>query len=80
MAKINIVGVGPGSPDYVTPAARKTVQQAQIVIGAQRSINLFTEDIKGEKVVLTAKNLQSALKKAVESVKMGKNVAVFVDR
>ena len=77
MAKINIVGVGPGSPDYVTPAARKTVQKAQVVIGAQRSLNLFTEDIKGETVVLTAKNLHNALKSAVESVKKGKEVALL---
>ena len=72
LAKLNIVGVGPGSPDYVTPAARKTVQQAEIVIGAQRSLNLFTEDIKGETMVLTAKNLNSALKFAVESAEKGK--------
>ena len=77
MAKLNIVGVGPGSPDYVTPAARKTVQQAQVVIGAQRSLDLFTADIKGETMVLTAKNLNDALKYAVESVKKGKNVALL---
>jgi cobalt-precorrin-7 (C5)-methyltransferase len=77
LAKINIVGVGPGSPDYVTAAARKTVQQSEVVIGAQRSLNLFTADIKGELVVLTAKNLSSALKHAAESVKNGKNVALL---
>lgn len=77
MAKINIVGVGPGSPDYVTPAARKAVQQAEVVIGAQRSLNLFTSDIKGESMVLTAKNLNEALKNAVELVKKGKNVALL---
>ncbi len=77
MAKINIVGVGPGSPDYVTPAARKAVQQAQVVIGAPRSLNLFTDDIKGETLVLTAKNLTDALKHASESAKTGKNVALL---
>ena len=77
MAKINIVGVGPGSPDYVTPAAKKAVQQAELVIGAQRSLNLFTDDIKGESVVLTAKNLQDLLKHAAESVKNGKDVALL---
>ena len=77
MAKLNIVGVGPGSPDYVTPAARKTVQQAQVIVGAQRSLNLFTSDIKGETMVLTAKNLNDALKYAVESIKEGKNVALL---
>jgi cobalt-precorrin-7 (C5)-methyltransferase len=77
LAKINIVGVGPGSPDYVTPVARKTVQQAQVVIGAQRSLALFTGDIKGEAMVLTAKNIDSALKFAAKSVKAGKNVALL---
>ena len=48
MAKLNIVGVGPGSPDYVTPAARKAVQQADLVIGAKRSLNMLQGDIKGE--------------------------------
>ncbi len=77
MAKINIVGIGPGSPDYVTPAARKAVIQADIVIGAKRSLNLFTADIKRESVVLTAKNLTDALKHAAESAKNGKNVALL---
>jgi cobalt-precorrin-7 (C5)-methyltransferase len=77
LAKLNIVGAGPGSPEYVTPAARKTVQQAEVVIGAQRSLNLFAEDIKGETMVLTAKNLNSALKFAVESAEKGKNVALL---
>lgn len=75
MAKINIVGVGPGSADYVTPIARKTVQQAQVIFGAQRSLNLFSSDIKGEVFVLTAKNLSDSLKHAAESVKSGKSVA-----
>lgn len=77
MAKLNIAGIGPGSPDYVTPAARKTVQQAQIVIGAQRSISLFMGNIEGEKIILTAKNLTENLKKAAESIKNGKDVALL---
>jgi cobalt-precorrin-7 (C5)-methyltransferase len=76
LAKINIIGVGPGSPDYVTPAARKAVAQADVVIGAQRSLNLFSE-IKGEMMVLTAKNLQELLKCAVESAKNGKKVVLL---
>ncbi len=77
LAKINIVGVGPGSPDYVTPAARKAVQNADVIIGAQRSLNLFTTDIKGETMALTAKNINNALKHAAESAKNGKNVALL---
>jgi cobalt-precorrin-7 (C5)-methyltransferase len=77
LAKLSIVGVGPGSPDYVTPAARKTVQESQVVIGAQRSLNLFQTEIQGETIILTAKNLNAALKQAVESVQKGKKVALL---
>jgi len=77
LAKINIVGVGPGSPEYVTPAARKAVAQAQVVIGAQRSLNLFTSEAKGETLVLTAKNLNASLKHAAESVRNGEEVALL---
>ncbi len=77
MAKLNIVGVGPGSPDYITPAARKIVKEAQLVIGAQRVLDLFREDIRGETLALTAKNLNSALKQAIEATKSNK-VAVLL--
>jgi cobalt-precorrin-7 (C5)-methyltransferase len=77
LAKLNIVGTGPGSPDYVTPAAKKAVNQADLVIGAQRNLNLFTADIKSKKVVLTAKSINDSLKQAAESVKSGKNVALL---
>ncbi len=77
LGKINIVGVGPGSPDYVTPAARRAVQQAQIVIGAQRSLTLFAADIKGETIPLTAENLKGALKNAAESARKGKSVTIL---
>jgi cobalt-precorrin-7 (C5)-methyltransferase len=75
LAKLNIIGTGPGSPDYVTPAAKKTVQNAALIIGAQRSLNLFKEDVHGEVTVLTAKNLKECLKQATENVKNGKEVA-----
>ncbi|MCL5877199.1 MAG: precorrin-6y C5,15-methyltransferase (decarboxylating) subunit CbiE [Candidatus Bathyarchaeota archaeon] len=77
MAKLNIVGVGPGSADYVTPAAKKAVEKAELVIGAQRSLALFAGEVKGEQIVLTAKNIQNSLKKAAELVKAGKEVALL---
>lgn len=77
MGKLDIVGVGPGSADYVTSAARKSVTQAQLVIGAQRSLSLFESDIKGEKKVLTAQNLAEILKAAAEAVKEGKTVVLL---
>jgi precorrin-6y C5,15-methyltransferase (decarboxylating) CbiE subunit len=39
--KIMIVGCGPGSPDYLTPAARSAVEGAGTLIGARRLLALF---------------------------------------
>ncbi len=32
---IVIVGCGPGSPEYLTPAAKKAVYAADVLVGAQ---------------------------------------------
>jgi len=77
VAKITIVGIGPGSPDYITPITRKTVQNAHVVIGAERALRLFIGEIKGETLTLTAKNVNEALKLAVESSEKGKTVALL---
>lgn len=77
MAKISIVGAGPGSKEYLTPIARKAVQNAQVVIGAERAIELFAKDIRGEKITLTAKNLTATLNKAVGFAQEGKSVAIL---
>jgi cobalt-precorrin-7 (C5)-methyltransferase len=77
VAKLNIIGVGPGSPDYVTPAARKAVQQVKLVIGAQRSLALLADDIRGQTVALTAINLKESLKEASKAVQAGKDVALL---
>jgi cobalt-precorrin-7 (C5)-methyltransferase len=77
VAKLNVVGIGPGALDYVTPAARKTVQNADVVVGAERSLSLLRKDIKGEAVALTAKNVPEVMKYAVDSVEKGKTVALL---
>jgi cobalt-precorrin-7 (C5)-methyltransferase len=77
VAKISIVGAGPGSPDYVTPIARKTVQNAQLVVGAERALSLFKDDIKGETLKLTAKNIDEVLRRAVEQAEKGKTIALL---
>ena len=77
MARISIVGAGPGSEDYITPIARKTVQDADVVVGADRALTLFADDIKHETMKLTAKTMKDALRQAVDLAKKGKSVAIL---
>lgn len=77
MAKLNVVGTGPGSPDFVIPAARKAVREAQLVVGAERSLKLFRDDIKGQTLTLTGKNVEESLKSALYSAAKGKTVTLL---
>jgi cobalt-precorrin-7 (C5)-methyltransferase len=77
VAKISIIGIGPGSRDYVMPIARAKVQKAALVIGAERALCLFKGDIKGEELKLTAKNLNDTLARAIEAAEAGESVALL---
>jgi cobalt-precorrin-7 (C5)-methyltransferase len=51
---ITIVGCGPGSPEYVTPAAAGAVFSADLLVGAQRLLDLFPTT-SAERIVVTGK-------------------------
>ena len=77
MAKISIVGAGPGSKDHVTEIAKKTVENGGVVIGAERALELFANEIKGATLKLTAKNLNNTLEQAIEFAHRGKTVVIL---
>lgn len=69
--------MGPGSKDYITNIAKESVQNAQIVIGSKRALELFNDYIQGESLLLTAKNMKEGLKQGIASAKAGKNVVIL---
>jgi len=75
MSKLFIVGIGPGSKDYLTEKAKDTVKNADITIGSWRAINVFDEI--GEVIGLNVKDLQEKLEKAVDLAINGKKVCVL---
>ncbi len=38
---ITLVGLGPGGEDYITPAARRAVAEAEVLVGGRRLLELF---------------------------------------
>lgn len=76
MAKIFLIGAGPGSREYVTPVARETVGRASLVIGAERALELFREDIKGEAYILKAENFDEIVQRGLRSAQEGRSVAL----
>lgn len=39
--KIIVVGIGPGSPDYLPPVAKRTIDSAKVVVGSRRALAAF---------------------------------------
>ncbi len=40
MERIKVIGVGPGGEDYLLPAAQKALQEAEILVGGRRALQL----------------------------------------
>ena len=51
--KITIVGCGPGALDYLTPAARAAIENAEVLVGAQRLLNAFPAQ-RAERIAVRA--------------------------
>jgi cobalt-precorrin-7 (C5)-methyltransferase len=73
--RITIVGCGPGSPEYVTPAAIAAVETADLLIGTERLVRLFSPQ-RTQSVVVNS-TVEQALD-AIEQRPDCKNVAVLV--
>lgn len=73
--KILIVGCGPGSLEFVTPAAVTACRRADVLIGAKRVLELF-EDTGAERVEFTT-DTRAAIKD-VERRCTNRTVAVLV--
>jgi cobalt-precorrin-7 (C5)-methyltransferase len=76
MNKLYIVGVGPGSPDYLTYKARETAESADVLMGSERALELFPES-RGEKLELDPKDMKNSFKKAISIVREGKTVVLL---
>lgn len=72
---ITIVGCGPGSPEYVTPAAAKAMEHADVLVGPKRLLDLFPEH-SGERIVVSAK-LDEVLDR-IDEAAASKRIAVLV--
>lgn len=76
MSKLYIVGIGPGSREYLTLKAIKAVESSAMVIGSSRALDLFDE-VEVDKMELGTENMDTMLKFAVSRVMEGKSVSLL---
>ena len=73
--KIYIIGIGPGSEDYLTKKALDTVKISDYTVGSTRAIELF-ENVKG-KIAFNVKDLVDKLEEGVELAINGNIVSIL---
>ena len=71
MGKISVVGIGPGSLDDMTYRARRTIEEATVVVGYKRYVELIEDIIKDKRVLDTGMTQEidrcrAALKEAMD--------------
>ena len=75
MAKISIVGVGPGSSRYISTHSRRLIHRAELLIGTERHLDLFSVPTQ-EKLLLKGNYRQMV--KAILQQRQKKIITVLV--
>lgn len=76
MSKLYIVGIGPGSGEYLTFKAQKVTDSVEVLMGSKRALKLFPES-RAEKIVLDSQNMENSFKQAIDEVEIGRSVALL---
>lgn len=73
--KIYIIGIGPGSNEYLTKKAVDTVKTSDYTVGSTRAIDLF--DDVNNKIAFNVKDLLDKLEKGVDLAIEGNTVSIL---
>lgn len=76
MSKLYVVGIGPGSREYLTLKALETVKSVDVLVGSTRALELFPE-AQAEGIDLGARNVQEVLTRALREAASGRDTAVL---
>ena len=78
MSNVFAVGVGPGSPKYVTELVKQIVLDCDIVIGYKYTLQTIEAFLKGKEIhEITMKNQEDAYQKVVKTLGQKKLVVPF---
>ena len=75
MGKVFAVGVGPGSPDYVTEAVRKIIVGADVIVGYEYTLKTISNLVQDKKVYTITMGDQE---KTYQQIKKGLGGGVLV--
>lgn len=75
---LSVVGTGPGAADLISPRARLTIEQAEVVTGYRTYLNLIQDCIRADQEVLSSAMMQEIdrCRRALELADSGRKVAL----
>lgn len=74
--KVYLVGIGPGSPDNITPKAVSTLNNVLVIIGHKACLDLIEEFIAGKEIIAEDLTPVERAEIAVAQALTGKDVAI----
>lgn len=74
-ARVTIVGIGPGHPDYLPPIAARAIRSAQVLIGSSRALSTFA-NANQRKIAITGQ-LADVIE-AIHTYKLTAQIVVLV--
>ena len=78
MKKIYLVGMGPGDPADMTPAAEEAIRRADVLCGYTVYLKLLGDRFPGKEIITTPMRQEmDRCRRAVEEAERGKTVAVL---
>lgn len=75
-APLDIVGIGPGNPAYLTLAGRELIAGADIVAGFRSVLAVVADHIAGEQLVLDYRNQTAGLRAVAAALAQGKRAVL----
>jgi precorrin-3B C17-methyltransferase len=77
MAKLYVVGIGPGGPEHLTFKARAVIEQCQVVVGYTYYIDLIRELIAGKTIIATGMTAEiERCQQAIASARAGRDTCI----
>ena len=73
-----VIGIGPGSMEHITPAARKALEEARIIVGYKTYITLIKSLLREDQEILSTGMMQEVARcrQAIDQAATGEKVAL----
>jgi len=59
--RIIVAGIGPGSPDYMVPAARKAIEGAKYLVGGRRALSQYAKTNSGQQTCAVTRDIDGVM-------------------